>query len=418
MNEDKRRESGLEQIGTYIENLKFKTALVGGVDKEEVYTALRDIYQLFGDAYEQSRTQGEMAGASRGGEEITRYKAELVEKNAELSEKDAELSEKNAELSEKNEEIIWLKSQAEGLEQQIQQVSTGEAAEQREKYWSEKVEALEAEMQKQQEKGVEREQALRRENGADAARYREEMTTLRKQTEARIAEQQEELEELKKALELLMKEHEQREREHEHELSLARTGAELRSETLEQIYLEAREHRTEMIERAKIDAEEILSQAREEEQSARSESIREAEEKYLQAQHELIEAQQRVEEVRSEEARLREETQLSVMSIHNEAKDKLVSAKEEARQIIDSARIVYQREYEKYNHQLLQLGNLRSQTVKGLQESVTKLNDLVFEMSSEGIRSDAENTAGLRMREDIEEEIVGAEAVETAGIYE
>ena len=397
MTEDKRREPGLEKIGTYIENLKFRTAIMGGVDKEEVYTALREIYRMFGEAYEQSRAQGEIAGASRGGEEITRCRAEL---------------------SEKNEEIEWLKSQNEGLEQQLQQVSTGEAAEQREKYWSEKVETLEAEIQKQQEKGIEKEQKLRRENEEDVARYREEVTALRKQAEARVAEQQMELEELKKALESLMKEHERREHEHEHELSLARTGAELRSETLEQIYLEAREQRTEMIEKAQREAEAILSQAREEEQSARSESIREAEEKYLQAQRELIEAQQRVEEVRSEEERLREETQQSVMAIHNEAKEKLASAKEEARQIIESARIVYQRDYEKYNSQLLQLGNLRAQTVKGLQESVTKLNDLVFEMSSEGIRSDAENTAGLRMRDDSEEIINEVEAVETAETYE
>lgn len=392
MNE-KKTKNGMNEIAQYLEELKFKPAIVGGVDKEDALLAIKKVYGMFNDIHE---------------EEIKKIQ-----------------STSNEKLEQSNKLIAKLQEKQASLEKELQLRSTGAADEIREKEWEERLEKL----KKRHEVDLTKEEDL-------VAALKEEISQEKQKAHERENELQKEIAQLEEKILVIQKDAELLQKNYQKDIALARAGAEERSETLEEIYLEAREMRNRVQETAKAEAEEILAEAREEAEKAHVESeealqvaraeaeriieeskdeakavhsqiLKESEEKYhliqqdiAKAEQDVVEAQKKVEESVMEAESLTADVHRAAQEKLDAAEAALEEAKTEAKCIVDSAKIPYMQECEKYNALLMQLGDLRASTVRNIQDSVTKLSNLMFDMTSEGIKLDTENSISMAEMEE------------------
>lgn len=222
----------------------------------------------------------------------------------------------------------------------------------------------------------------------------------------RESEAQSEIDDLRKRLKSRDGEIEELERKYQRELELAKAGAAEKGETLEEIYLDARRSRSEMLEQAQRSADEILqkvsrdaeerSREFEEEFTARQQQAEQliAEKRQL-AEQIVMQAHEDATQIRSEAEA--EQRQSREVCENNEALSRkiIADAELEGKKIIEIAKSSYLHERKKYDEMLVRLGSLRAQTVQAIRDDVAKLNELVFGMTGSGIETDTVNLAGL-----------------------
>lgn len=383
-----RGSKGTEEIAAFIEGLKLKPAIVGGVDKEDALLAIKKVYSMFTDIYK---------------DEVAKIKESSNEK-----------------LEQSNRLITKLQERQASLEKTLELESSGTANELREKEWQERLEKL----KRNHEADLGKEESL-------VKTLKEEVAEERRKAKEKEKELLQEISKLEDKMLVVQKDAELLQKNYQRDLALARAGAEERSETLEEIYIEAKEMRERTRQTAKVEAEEIISEAkeeadkihleseealqvaraeaerileesREEAKAVHSQIIKESEEKYHEIQQEIVKAEQRVIDAQNKVEEASREADEIAEDIRREADERLAAAEEaleearkEAKSIVDSAQIPYMKECERYNSLLVQLSDLRAGTVRSIQESVNRLSNLVFDMTSEGIKLDAENSIGL-----------------------
>ncbi len=233
------------------------------------------------------------------------------------------------------------------------------------------------------------------------------------------------------------------EKKHARELELAKAGAAEKGETLEEIYLDARKQRAEMLQTAQEKAEEITRNASQEALQLRTSAEQEASQMRSAAEKDATElrntakrettqlrtetereisalrhtAEQEVKKLRStaeqeaaemqktaqdEANQLIEQTELAARESAEQCREnetlaaQMVSdAKEERDRILESARQAYVQERKKYDAMRVQLGALRAKTVADIRADISNLTELVFGMTGHGIETDTFNEAGL-----------------------
>lgn len=436
---------GLSEISKYIDDLKFKNAVIGGVDKEDVYVSIREIYYMFTQSYDllSGRLKQELSNSEqlknslKAARSEAAIKSERLEKQAkiELDSKKAELETQNAQKLEKlktefddkikiaaanartesaNETEERFKSEIEKIRRQLEDKNRelDSVASQLEK--AKKAPAF---AEKEQLDNLREQESLyekKLEDLSEKARTRETELTAKldivkhenNELQAREAKLNTELNTLKGQLAVKESEIKRRESEYQRELELAKSGTAARGETLEEIYIEARAVRERAIAAAKQKADEIISEAEKEAEGTRVENeakIRKTEADAARIRTEVLEeadalyaeAQEKADKL-GEAAKARgEENDSHCAKLLAEAEQTVSGANAKAAEIISVARQDYQREREKYNTHLTRLSELRTQTVGEIQGAVQKLSGLIFDMSMLGIRADAVNSAEL-----------------------
>ena len=342
--ETKGTERDLDGIVQYITDLKFKPAVVGGVDKGEVLLSIKEIYDSF------SKLHNEALARMEASEE-------------QLAQKDEELEQQRKDFAAREFKL------RENIHRELSEVI--------EQRWSKQATELETEL------------------GAQ----RNETELCRSELEQQSAKFRSQYAELQDKLMTSERERIQREENHLRELELARAGAAAKGETLEEIYLEAREQRAGAIARAQQEVQEILKHATQEAEDivAEQQSMVDDARKLAQEQADEILAEAEVTKQAAQSALAEQEARCR--DLQEQAQLVLENAETEAKRIIDSAKEGYQRECEKYSAQILSLSDLRSKAVLSMQDTINKMHNLAFEMSSNGIRSDAENLHGLHEAE-------------------
>lgn len=364
---DNQTQVSLDEIASYIKNLRFKSVAIGGIDRASALAAIQEIYHMFSQAYE------DLAGRLSRQQSLA-----------------SAMRDKQAALEQ---EVARLEAEKDSMTQTIQRQmeNSNRAAATEDKYRQRQAEAL-AEID-----------ALRQKLQTQEA----EMVSMQKQ--------------------------------HQRELELAQAGAADKGETLEEIYLEARRSRTEMIEGAQKTAEEMLQKAEREaaakqaavdrETAAKRKAVaqeladqqsaaerdaaarRKATEKDLAdkraaAEQELADkrtaAEQLVADAEAKAAQIRQqaeaadaENQQQCAEREAQARKLVDDADEEAKRIIETAKATYQQERKKYDALLLRLSALRAKTIQDIQADISSLNELVFGVTGRGIETDTVNSTGL-----------------------
>lgn len=452
MNERTANESvGVNDISKYIDGLKFKNAVIGGVDKEEVFISIREIYNMFIQVYDslnrqlqQERTDaGQLQTALKTARSDASGKTERLEKqikaeyeaqNAEKLEKlradyeenlktalvkaktdaaersEGELNKIKRQLEEKNKELYDLNARLKNQPDASGAESVEELKEQKarcEKAFAALTEKLKA-------------------SEAEAKAREAELSAMLDAAELDINERQNretqlntELNTLKGQIAVKESEIKRQESEYQRELELAKSGSAARGETLEEIYIEARAVRERAVAAAKQEADEILACASGEADKIEKENSENLDKAQAEAQKILSDAQESADRLCSDaqesadklysdakesadkieaEAKTRgEENDSRCSGLLAEAEKTVNDANTKAAEIVAAARQDYRREREKYNAHLSRLSELRTKTVGEVQGTVQKLSELIFDMSLLGIRTDAVNSAELTL---------------------
>lgn len=451
--------TGLANIAEYIQNLKFKPVLVGGVDKEDVFVSIKEIYRMFSDIHKrevdkvlnlegEKRKQSEelilrlQKKIARLEEDVDNEKAASASLKEELEKARKEAAkgkgnEPAAAATEKNKTAPVVVPAALPVAAPVSApvaapVSAQVAApvkeividESREKDWENRLKLQTEKYQKDIEAEQQNVSVLRKKLNEKE----DEQLSLQRKHKAREEELTQEISKLESKISVMKNEAEVLESEHKKALALATSKVVERDESLEEIYVDARNKRVEIIRKAEEEAkakilaaeasaEEIrakservlqeardeaytvIQQGREEATAAYAETLKEAEEKYQEILRDIEEANlmvekanEEIEQSKQEAIKVADEINMAAMARLDAAEETLADAREEAKEIVDSAKITYMQECEKYNDLLMKLGEARADTVKTVQETVSRLSNLVFDMTSEGIRQDAINT--------------------------
>ena len=348
----------LEDIQEYITNLRFKSTVVGGVDRSEALVSIREIYDSFSGLHSEAlnRLEESEKRTKKQDEQIEKLRRELIAQENDLRRKIQQ------ELSEEVERLI-----------------------------DERTIELREALKTQKEK-TEKAEATQRELDKQATGLHEQVVELR----GNLAES----EHLRS----------QMEGNHQRELDLARVGAAAKGETLEEIYISAHEQREGIIAQAEQDAQKILNSAEaeaaefmEQQNKALAEDRRKAEAQAAEIRRDAELTKQAgnkaVLEQENKCKQLQAQTQRNLENADAEVERRLEAAQVEAQRIVDSAKEGYKAECEKYRDQIVRLSTIRSKAVYDMQEAVSKLNKLAFELSGGSIKSDTEYLMGLQEAE-------------------
>ena len=107
MSEKQVRAAQFDDIRAYVENLKLKKAVVGGIDPESAYQSMQNMYSMFVDVYvaehkhvtELEKELRDTAGTASGKEK------KAADENGRLREAAALLENENSELKKRVEEL-------------------------------------------------------------------------------------------------------------------------------------------------------------------------------------------------------------------------------------------------------------------------------------------------------------------------
>ncbi|MGX8698355.1 MAG: hypothetical protein ACSW8F_00290 [bacterium] len=418
------RENGLQPVADYIKELKLKKAVVGGVDQEDAYKAMRQLTQIFSDVYgevvdenDSLRRQLAEAKKNRGGvsaAELNAANAELVSLRAENGKLKDTLRDAASMKEASDHEISKLKGQLEELRWKVEEIPAAQLTEGD----VDAREVAEAAEEKLRAMEAERDAALsalqEAESKAQSVRETiEAAETAEAEAKSQLKSVKKELEELRNAKELDRSDH----------------------ETLEEIYIDANRRRQEILAAAGNNANEILTAARQEEETMRQ-KIAEAQEaleaerqSFAQEMEEerarreaevnalLSEGQADLEARAQELAQDREALEARRQGILDEANakcdallaeaekrgDEIVAtaerdaaaAKLEAQRIVNGVGETYRRERAKYEAMLLKLSELRTDILSDIRGDIDQLQKLAFDLTGRSLEQNAKSNVAL-----------------------
>lgn len=362
----------MEQIVNYIKRLKFKKAIVGGIDQEDVYKSMRELVSMFTEAYS-----------------VETEKSEKLEKQLSQAEHARELAESRYQS---------LKSQ---LAQRLETVKADS-------------DALEQQMEAEKRELTAQIAQLTGEREAAEAALTAQIEALTAQCEADAAEK----ERLKA------------------ELSEARANLDentFERESLEDIYLDANRRRKEILAAAEQAAESMKRAALEEavadQQRIRAEQAAEAavlaeREEAISAKEEtcknrcdalLAEAESAAADVKAAAAAVKADAEAAAAAIVADAQDAsaalLAEAEAKGAHLVEEAKAdaqrrcaevdaqikaaqdTYRAERAKHEALLRRLGEARGEVFRSIQKDINLLQSLAFRMSGSGVET--ENIVGF-----------------------
>ena len=366
----------LDRIANYIKKLKFKKAVMGGIEQESAYQAMRDLVSMFTEI----------------------YTAE-TERSAQLEARVQELQQVQSNVDYK---VQGLKEQA-----------------------ASRIEKLKADYEARQRKLEEENSTLKEQLKKEGDSYSGEITLI-----------QDENIQLKDQLQAAAEEKEQLcSRLAELNEQVAENN--FQHETLEEIYLDANRRRNEILEAANAQADVLRQNAENENEEAKQRFIADMEAWKAQFDEEKarIEAEQ-AEQTAAFEAELAEKRSQAEAE-ENEAKERcealLREAEEQAQGILDNARqegartiaeaeeaaersrieteslvasaqAKYKTERSKYDVMIRRLGELRGDIMRNIQKDVNQLQTLAFHLSGSSIESDTDHLTGTDELNELQKE--------------
>lgn len=363
----------LDRIANYIKKLKFKKAVMGGIEQESVYQAMRELVSMFTEIYT-AETEKSSQMESRL-QELTQAQSSVDFRVQDLKEQAARRAEK-------------LKAEYEALKRKLEAENT----------------ALKSQLKKESDSHAGELSGIQAENNS----LKDELQAATEENE-RLSAQLQEL--------------------HEHV-----NESDFQRETLEEIYLDANRRRMEILDSASAEAEGLKRSAANEnaEEQQRFAAEMEAwkaefaqEKKRL--EDERDEAAVKFEETLAErraqaaseeeesrargEAMIREAEEKAQEIIANaeaessltlnEAQAEAYRRRAEAEEMVASAQAKYKNERLKYDGMIRRLGELRTEILHSIQRDVNQLQSLAFYMSGSGIEAETENMTGVDQLSDL-----------------
>ena len=387
------RDNGLARVAAYISNLKFKKAMVGGVDQEDALNSMRELTQIFTTVYNKVVMENE--SLSEQLEEAKRTIADLSQgvpvpsapqgSNEELERLQGEVDQLHALLEQKDEAIAAAEGARDSLMEQLA-ARTAEAAadaDNSSRMVEEKVEAARAQ----------RDAAL-----ADAEEARKESDAAKEALENANAE----IQNLRSQV---------------RDLRQTRQFEDSDRETLEEIYLSANRRRNEILSEAQSKADAIrtemeqtrnelelaLSQREQEAQQKIEEQEAEAQARFQKSQEDsetlLSDARAMGEQLRQE---AEEEAQNTVNEAHvlageivKKAEDEAAATREQTEAYLVAAGDKYRAERARYEEMLGRLGDMRKAVLNDIRADIDNLQKVAFDMTTRSLERESDSSVLL-----------------------
>ena len=367
----------LDRIANYIKKLKFKKAVMGGIEQESAYQAMRDLVSMFTEI----------------------YTAE-TERSGQLEARVQELQQVQSNVDYK---VQGLKEQA-----------------------ASRIEKLKADYEARQRKLEEENSTLKEQLKKEGDSYSGELTLI-----------QDENIQLKDQLQAAAEEKEQLSSRLA-ELNEQVAENNFQHETLEEIYLDANRRRNEILEAANAQADVLRQNAENENEEAKQRFIADMEawkaqfdeekariegeqaeavaafeaelaEKRRQAEAEEAEAKERCEalirEAEEQAQGILDNAQQEGARTVAEAEEAAERSRIESESLVASAQAKYKNERSKYDVMIRRLGELRGDIMRNIQKDVNQLQTLAFHLSGSSIESDTDHLTGTDELNELQKEV-------------
>ncbi|MBR4132868.1 MAG: hypothetical protein IKT99_07800 [Oscillospiraceae bacterium] len=367
----------LDRIANYIKKLKFKKAVVGGIEQESAYQAMRDLVSMFTEIY--------TAETERSGQmEARLQELQQVQSNVDYK-------------------VQGLKEQA-----------------------ANRIEKLKADYEARQRKLEEENATLKEQLKKEGDSYSGELVLI-----------QDENIQLKDQLQAAAEEKEQLSARLA-ELNEQVAENDFQHETLEEIYLDANRRRNEILEAANAQADVLRQNAENENEEAKQRFIADMEawkaqfdeeKARIEGEHEAEIAEYEADlaekrrQAEVEEAEAKEHCEALIREAEQQAQDIIANAQadgartvaeaEEAAErsrietesLVASAQAKYKTERSKYDVMIRRLGELRGDIMRNIQKDVNQLQTLAFHLSGSSIESDTDNLTGTDELNELQKEL-------------
>lgn len=367
----------LDRIANYIKKLKFKKAVVGGIEQESAYQAMRDLVSMFTEIY--------TAETERSGQmEARLQELQQVQSNVDYK-------------------VQGLKEQA-----------------------ANRIEKLKADYEARQRKLEEENATLKEQLKKEGDSYSGELVLI-----------QDENIQLKDQLQAAAEEKEQLSARLA-ELNEQVAENDFQHETLEEIYLDANRRRNEILEAANAQADVLRQNAENENEEAKQRFIADMEawkaqfdeeKARIEGEHEAEIAEYEADlaekrrQAEVEEAEAKEHCEALIREAEQQAQDIIANAQaegartvaeaEEAAErsrietesLVASAQAKYKNERSKYDVMIRRLGELRGEIMRNIQKDVNQLQTLAFHLSGSSIESDTDNLTGTDELNELQKEL-------------
>lgn len=367
----------LDRIANYIKKLKFKKAVVGGIEQESAYQAMRDLVSMFTEIY--------TAETERSGQmEARLQELQQVQSNVDYK-------------------VQGLKEQA-----------------------ANRIEKLKADYEARQRKLEEENATLKEQLKKEGDSYSGELVLIQDenvQLKDQLLAAAEEKEQLSARLA---------------ELNEQVAENNFQHETLEEIYLDANRRRNEILEAANAQADVLRQNAENENEEAKQRFIADMEswkaqfdeeKARIEGEHEAEIAEfeadlaEKRRQAEAEEAEAKEHCEALIREAEQQAQDIIANAQaegartvaeaEEAAErsrietesLVASAQAKYKNERSKYDVMIRRLGELRGDIMRNIQKDVNQLQTLAFHLSGSSIESDTDNLTGTDELNELQKEL-------------
>ena len=367
----------LDRIANYIKKLKFKKAVVGGIEQESAYQAMRDLVSMFTEIY--------TAETERSGQmEARLQELQQVQSNVDYK-------------------VQGLKEQA-----------------------ANRIEKLKADYEARQRKLEEENSTLKEQLKKEGDSYTGELSLI-----------QDENIQLKDQLQAAAEEKEQLSARLA-ELNEQVAENDFQHETLEEIYLDANRRRNEILEAANAQADVLRQNAENENEEAKQRFIADMEawkaqfdeeKARIEGEHEAEIAEfeadlaEKRRQAEAEEAEAKEHCEALIREAQQQAQDIIANAQAEGERtvaeaeeaaersrietesLVASAQAKYKTERSKYDVMIRRLGELRGDIMRNIQKDVNQLQTLAFHLSGSSIESDTDNLTGTDELNELQKEL-------------
>ena len=367
----------LDRIANYIKKLKFKKAVVGGIEQESAYQAMRDLVSMFTEIY--------TAETERSGQmEARLQELQQVQSNVDYK-------------------VQGLKEQA-----------------------ANRIEKLKADYEARQRKLEEENSTLKEQLKKEGDSYTGELSLI-----------QDENIQLKDQLQAAAEEKEQLSARLA-ELNEQVAENDFQHETLEEIYLDANRRRNEILEAANAQADVLRQNAENENEEAKQRFIADMEawkaqfdeeKARIEGEHEAEIAEfeadlaEKRRQAEAEEAEAKEHCEALIREAEQQAQDIIANAQAEGERtvaeaeeaaersrietesLVASAQAKYKTERSKYDVMIRRLGELRGDIMRNIQKDVNQLQTLAFHLSGSSIESDTDNLTGTDELNELQKEL-------------
>ena len=367
----------LDRIANYIKKLKFKKAVVGGIEQESAYQAMRDLVSMFTEIY--------TAETERSGQmEARLQELQQVQSNVDYK-------------------VQGLKEQA-----------------------ANRIEKLKADYEARQRKLEEENATLKEQLKKEGDSYSGELVLIQDenvQLKDQLLAAAEEKEQLSARLA---------------ELNEQVAENNFQHETLEEIYLDANRRRNEILEAANAQADVLRQNAENENEEVKQRFIADMEswkaqfdeeKARIEGEHEAEIAEfeaglaEKRRQAEVEEAEAREHCEALIREAEQQAQDIIANAQAEGERtvaeaeeaaersrietesLVASAQAKYKNERSKYDVMIRRLGELRGDIMRNIQKDVNQLQTLAFHLSGSSIESDTDNLTGTDELNELQKEL-------------